>query len=234
MKVIAVIPARGGSKRILDKNIIDFMGKPMIAWTIEAAIKSNIFHRIILSTDSEKIADVGRSYGIEVPFLRQKNSDDYSPVSLATKNALEQSEEYFAEDYDVIIQLMPNTPLRDETDIINHYNNFISNNFDFQISSFKFGWMNPWWAFRLVNENQHDWMFSESLQKRSQDLEDLFCPTGAVWIAKVQQLKIHNTFYGPNFKFCELDLKSAVDIDNYNDLKFAKAMFLVKNNASNL
>lgn len=234
MKVIAVIPARGGSKRIPHKNIIDFMGKPMIAWTIEAAIKSNIFHRIILSTDSEKIADVGRSYGIEVPFLRQKNSDDYTPVSMATKNALEQSEEYFAEDYDVVVQLMANTPLRDETDIIDHYNNFVSNNFDFQISSFKFGWMNPWWAFKLIDENQHDWMFSENLQKRSQDLEDLFCPTGAVWIAKVKQLKIHNTFYGPNFKFYELDFKSAVDIDNYNDLEFAKSMFLVKNNTINL
>ena len=65
MKVIAIIPARGGSKRIPKKNIIDFMGKPMIAWTIEAAVKSKIFDKIIVSTDSEEIAKVGRDYGLE-------------------------------------------------------------------------------------------------------------------------------------------------------------------------
>ena len=68
MKKIAVIPARGGSKRIPQKNIVDFMGKPMMAWTIISAIESNIFDRIILSTDNDEYAEVGRKYGLEVSF----------------------------------------------------------------------------------------------------------------------------------------------------------------------
>ena len=84
MKKIAVIPARGGSKRIPKKNIIDFMGKPMMLWTIEAAQKSGLFDRIIVSTDDAEFAAVAKSYGCEVPFLRDTSADDITPVSVAT------------------------------------------------------------------------------------------------------------------------------------------------------
>jgi N-acylneuraminate cytidylyltransferase len=230
MKVIAIIPARGGSKRIPKKNIIDFMGKPMIAWTIEAAVKSKIFDKIIVSTDSEEIAKVGRDYGLEVPFLRQDKNDDISPVSEATIIAIKQAEEYYNESYDVVVQLMANAPLRGMNEIMEHYNHFIVNNRDFQISSFKFGWMNPWWAAKLNENNKPEWVFPEAITKRSQDLEDLYCPTGVIWIAKVNKLKDANTFYGSNYKFCEISWKSAVDIDDYDDLEFAKALFLLENN----
>ena len=116
-KIIAVIPARGGSKRIPFKNIIEFMGKPMIAWTIKAATESRIFDRVILSTDSQKIAKVGRNYGLDVPFLRKEKNDDFSPVSEATIAAIKQAEEYYNESYDIVIQLMANAPLRDYNDI---------------------------------------------------------------------------------------------------------------------
>jgi N-acylneuraminate cytidylyltransferase len=124
------------------------MGKPILSWTIDAARKSNIFDRIILSTDSEDIASVGREYGVDVPFLRTDKSDDISPVTEATIIAVEQAESYYNEKYYVVVQLMANAPLRNEVDIINHFNFFMDNDLDFQISSFKFGWMNPWWAFK--------------------------------------------------------------------------------------
>lgn len=228
MKIIAVIPARGGSKRIPKKNIIDFMGKPIIGWTIEAAKKSKIFDRIILSTDSEEIASVGREYGLDVPFLRSDKSDDISPVTEATIIAVEQAESYYNEKYDIVVQLMANAPLRNEVDIINHFNFFMDNDLDFQISSFKFGWMNPWWAFKQNHNGTPEWMLKEGVNKRSQDLEDLFCPTGVIWIAKVNKLMKSNSFYGLGYRFCEIDWKHAVDIDNYEDLEFAKALFMLK------
>jgi len=229
-KTIAIIPARGGSKRIPQKNIIDFMGMPMIVWTIKAALDSGIFDRVILSTDSEEIAAVGRKYGLEVPFLREEKNDDISPVSEATIIALKQAEEYYKESYDIVVQLMANAPLRKAIDIKRHYKAFIDNQRDFQISSFKFGWMNPWWAAKIDEDNTPQWMLPEGLMKRSQDLADLYCPTGVIWIASVNKLKESNTFYGDNYKFCEINWKSAVDIDDYEDLEFAKALFLLENN----
>lgn len=231
MKTIAIIPARGGSKRIPKKNIIDFMGKPIIAWTIEAAQESGIFDKIVLSTDSEEIATIGRAYGIEVPFLRFDKNDDISPVSEATIAAVLQAEEFFNEKYDIVVQLMANAPLRNEKDIREQYKNFVDYNRDFQISSFKFGWMNPWWSFKVNLDGTFEWMLPEGVSKRSQDLDILFCPTGVVWIAKVDKLKESNSFYGPGYKFCEINWKSAVDIDNYDDLEFAKVLYLLKENS---
>ena len=189
MKVIAVIPARGGSKRIPQKNIIDFMGKPMIAWTIQAAYESKIFDRVVVSTDDDECATISKKYGCDVPFLRDTSSDDIAPVSMATIRALEQAERFYSEEYDIVIQLMPNTPLRTAKDIVQHFNNFLEKNNNFQISSFKFGWMNPWWSFRINENEKHEWMFPESFNKRSQDLPNLYCPTGAIWISKVNLLK---------------------------------------------
>lgn len=230
MKKIAVIPARGGSKRIPKKNIIDFMGKPLMAWTIEAAIQSNIFDRIILSTDDKEFAQVGEAYGIEVPFLRLDKVDDFSPVSEATISSVKQAERYFNEKYDVVVQLMANTPLRKASCIINHINKFFELSRDFQISAFQFGWMNPWWAAKIDKGGSPEWVLPDGFKKRSQDLPKLFCPTGAIWIAKVADLIESNTFYGINFKFCELDWVYSVDIDDYDDLEFAKAIYILKNN----
>lgn len=225
IKILAVIPARGGSKRIPNKNIIDFMGKPLIAWTIEAAQKCNLFDRIVISTDSFTIAEVASNYNLDVPFLRNDKSDDVSTVTEATLVAINQTETYFNEKYDIVVQLMANTPLRDENDIKEHLDKFLKSKNSFQISSFKFGWMNPWWAFKINLNGSHEWMLKEGMGKRSQDLEELFCPTGAIWISKVEALKKANTFYGPDYKFCEINWKHAVDIDNFDDLDFAKAVF---------
>lgn len=148
-QAIAIIPARGGSKRLPSKNIISFLGIPMIARTIKAAKDSNLFDRIIVSTDDEKIAEVSREYDAEVPFLRTEKADDHSPVSQATLFALMQAEKHFAENYEIVVQLMANCPLRDSGDIVNAYNNFAASKADFQISCFTGGFMNPWWAATL-------------------------------------------------------------------------------------
>ena len=223
-KLIAVIPARGGSKRIKGKNIIDFNGVPMISKTIEAAQKTEIFDRIIVSTDDSSIAAVAEKYGVKVPFLRSDKSDDFSSVSEATIHAVYQAEEFWGEEYTYVIQLMANCPLRNESDIKCAWNNFIKNDIEFQISCFKYGWMNPWWAMKLKEDGTPEPLYQEALKKRSQDLEDLYCPTGAIWIARVDALKKAGTFYGPNYKMFPIGMRSSIDIDDMGDLQLARAM----------
>jgi CMP-N-acetylneuraminic acid synthetase len=224
-KNIAIIPARGGSKRIPGKNVIDFLGKPMIAWTIEAALASDCFDRILVSTDDQEIAEVAIKHGAEVPFLRGSHADDYSPVSDATAAALQQAIDYWEEDYHLVVQLMANCPLRSAFDIGHAVEQFSNSDREFQISCFKYGWMNPWWAAKLDSKGHPERLFPEAAEKRSQDLPELYCPTGAIWIAKANKLLEHKTYYGPRFVFEPISWVSAVDIDDYDDLLFAKSVF---------
>ena len=194
----------------------------MIAWTIIAALKSKIFNRVVVSTDDIKIAQIEKKYGAEVPFLRKKFNDDFSPISKATISALRNITKYWNEEYDYVVQLMANCPLRDEKDIKRSFNKFINKKRKFQISCFKFGWMNPWWSFKLDKKKGVEALFPKQLKKRSQDLPDLYCPTGAIWIAKTRDLIRNKTFYGKGYCFEEINWINAIDIDDHQDLEFAK------------
>lgn len=218
---IAIIPARGGSKRIPRKNIIDFDGKPMIAWTIQAAIESKLYSKVLVSTDCEEIARISKKYGADVPFLRQGFSDDITPVSEATCDALTQSEIFWGQKFDTITQLMANCPLRKAEDIIRFHNEFTVRDTSFLLSCFKFGWMNPWWAFKLDALNHHNFLFPEVTKSRSQDLDELYCPTGSIWMANSEAFKKARSFYGPNQQFYPINWVAAVDIDDEHDLDMA-------------
>ena len=222
-KVIAVIPARGGSKRIPKKNIIEICGKPMLAWTIEAALQSKYIDEVLLSTDDKEIAEVGLKFGAKVPFLRDANADDHSPISLATIRALSQWEDGGHGRPEIVVQLMANCPIRDSEDIDAAIENFVSEGIQFQISCFKYGWMNPWWAHKLDLKGKATPVFENKERiKRSQDQPDLFCPTGAIWIAKKDSLIKANSFYGPGYSFYPMNWIKAIDIDEYEDLEMAK------------
>jgi len=226
-KTIAVIPARGGSKRIPRKNMINFDGRPMIAWTIDAACGSGLFDRVVVSTDDPEIADVSRAHGAEVPFMRDQHADDHATVSAATVRAVEQAEETFGETYDTVCQLMANCPLRGADDIRAHMTAFQGRSAHFQISCFKFGWMNPWWAVKLGDGGRPEALFPNARESRSQDLGDLYCPTGAIWIAHTAALKDAGTFYGEGIVYEPMNWRNAVDIDDNDDLDMARAIHLV-------
>lgn len=225
---IAIIPARGGSKRIPRKNIIDFQGLPMIAWTIRAAIGSGAFAHVIVSTEDEEIAAVSRAHGAEAPFLRDSHYDDVSTVSQATVAALAQAKRHYGEPFDIVVQLMANCPLRDSDDIRAGLKSFEAAGSEFQLSCFRFGWMNPWWALTLDASGQGAWAFPEASGVRSQDLPPLYCPTGAIWIARTEALRAAQTFYGPGHRFQPVSWIAAVDIDDEEDLAFARAAFAIK------
>lgn len=227
-KSVAILCARGGSKRIHKKNIINFYGKPLLAWSIEAALKANVFDKVIVSTDDHEIAEIAIKYGAEVPFMRENHSDDFSPISLVVCDALNILKNNFGLEYQFVAQIMPNCPIRNSHDINASYKNFIANDNDFQISCFEYGWMNPWWAFKIDENNTPKPLFENGIKSRSQDLERLYCPTGAIWLAKTSKLLEHKNFYGPSYRLFPISWQSAVDIDNYEDLEMAKAVYLLK------
>lgn len=201
-----------------------FNGKPMITWTIEAALESGMFSKVLVSTDDDEIRQVSIEAGAEVPFLRQLAYDDHATSSEATLAALYQAEQHWGDTYTSVTQLMANCPLRHSADIQDAVFHFEQANAPAQISCFKFGWMNPWWAVQLSPEGKPTYAFPEIRQTRSQDLPSLYCPTGAIWIANTYTLKKHRTFYSPEHILYPMHYVSAVDIDDQDDLLMAQAL----------
>ena len=222
---LAVIPARCGSKRIPGKNIRPLAGKPMIAYTITAALESGLFERVVVSTDSLEIAEVAQQYNAEVPFLRDKNlSDDFTPVSLVTADALRRLDpdgKYF----DSVAQLMPNCPLRNAEDVIDSHLQFERNSVESQISVVRYGWQNPWWAMRRNDRGELEPLFREQISSRSQDQPELFCPTGAIWWTRAETLRRTQTFHLENRTGWEIPWERAIDIDTFEDLALAEVIF---------
>lgn len=223
-KNLAVIPCRGGSKRVPKKNIRHLHGRPAVAYTIEAALMSGLFQSVIVSTDSEEIVEVARACGAEVPFIRESSlADDYTPVSAVTLDALNRLDSQ-AGIYRNVCQLMANCPLRTAKDIVDSYAQFIETGADSQMSVTEYGWLNPWWAMTSDDQNKLIPLFKERMGTRSQDLPNLFCPTGAIWWAKTDVLRQHGTFYAPDYRGWQIPWQRAVDIDTEDDWKMAEVL----------
>lgn len=224
-KRLAVIPARGGSKRIPKKNILSVGGIPMVVYTINAALESDLFYRVLVSTDDEEIAEVAKSFGASVPFMRTSHADDFAPVSDVSVDAVLRLTNEFNEEFDTVVQLMANCPLRNAEDIRKACSYFDNNDHKFQISCFKYGWMNPWWAHELDSDFHPKPIFPDSMRfRRSQDQPDLYCPTGAIWLADRDALIKEKTFYGSDYRFFPVSWINALDIDDYEDLQMLEAL----------
>jgi pseudaminic acid cytidylyltransferase len=221
---IAILPARGGSKRIPGKNVRPMLGKPLIQYSIEAAMQSELFARIVVSTDSAAIGEVAAAAGAEVPFLRDASlADDHTPVSAATVDVLQRLDPAGAVFTDVC-QLMPNCPLRTAADIADSYRQFLKTNSASQISVTRYGWQNPWWAMRRDGKFLLSPLFAAKHAARSQDLPELFCPTGAIWWAKAAVLRREGTFHiGPRTGW-EIPWERGVDIDTADDWELAETI----------
>lgn len=221
---IAVIPARIGSKRVPRKNMKPLNGRPLISYTIDAALRSGIFKKVIVSTDSPELADVARSYGAEVPFLRDRSlADDYTPVSEVTIDVLQRLDPD-GEIFPHVCQLMPNCPLRTDGDILDSHGQFMSTKTESQISVVRYGWQNPWWAMRRVEDYTLDPVFKEYITQRSQDLPELFCPTGAVWWARAGFLRREGSFHAPGRTGWEIPWRRGLDIDTDDDWTMAEVL----------
>jgi pseudaminic acid cytidylyltransferase len=222
---ISILPARGGSKRIPKKNIRPMSGNPLISYTIEAAIQSRLFERVVVSTDSPEIAEVALKYGAEVPFLRDASlADDHTPVSAATVDMLRRLDPS-GDNFSYVCQLMPNCPLRTTADIVDSYRQFIETRADSQLSVVRYGWQNPWWAMRRNEKFELDPLFRDQISSRSQDLPELYCPTGAVWWAKADVLRREGTYHISSRTGWEIPWERGLDIDTTDDWDLAEVMF---------
>ncbi|XMD86329.1 oxidoreductase, Gfo/Idh/MocA family [Campylobacter lari] len=228
---ICIIGCRGGSKGVKNKNIRDVAGKPLIAYTIEQALKSRLFKHVVLSTDSQEIADIGKKWGADVFFLRDSHMASDSAGKLQViQDAVKKSEDYYQERYDIVVDLDVTSPLREVSDIINAYEQFIKDENDILISASP-SRKNPY--FNMVeieqNGNKNTVVLSKKLSSsilRRQDAPQCYDMNASIYIWKKEILLNSNTLFTDNTGLYVMPEERSVDIDTELDLKFVE--FLLK------
>lgn len=228
MKSIAIIPARSGSKGLKDKNIKLLNGKPLMAYSIEAAIESKKFDKVFVSTDSEKYAAIGREYGADVSFLR---SEEMSSDTAGTWDAIREVISEFdkrGERFDVIMLLQPTSPLRDAEDIINSFDLMKEKNAE-SIESVTEMEHSPLWSNILPENGSMDgFERAEVINCPRQQLPTYYRLNGAIYLLKREELYKKNMFAEGCFAYIMSKWKS-VDIDDSLDFEFAELLVKKKN-----
>ncbi len=223
-QVIAVIPARGSSQRIPNKALQLIEGKSLLSRAIETLRLSNIVDSIIVSTDSRDIADEALRHGVEVPHLRESFADHYSPVSKATTYTLGQYRQtYSIQNNAVIVQVMPNCPFVSPATILDFVTRFGENPFMCSLlSCVKVDPINRF-IFELNPQGEPSYMMEGvEFRKRTQDFSDLFTPSGAIWVSRMNTLISTSDFYAPGFRFKEIAFWEGFDIDTPDQLQLAR------------
>ena len=227
MNILAIIPARGGSKGLPRKNIKPLLGKPLIAWTIEQAENSKYINKVIVSTDDEEIAKISKEFGAEVPFLRPEElARDDSPTIDAIMHAInwfEKREEFF----NIIVLLQPTSPLRTTNDIDKAIELFLNDKNALSLVSVKENEHPPFWSFKIENNLINPLFGDEYLKKRRQELPKSYMPNGAIYISCVDVLKEYKSFYTPKTISYIMSSERSIDIDNEFD--FSLVEFVLRN-----
>lgn len=217
MKKIAIIPARAGSKGLKDKNIIDLCGKPLIAYTIEAAMQSGEFERVIVSTDSLKYAEISKQYGAEVIMRGEELSNDTATTYMVIKDLLKRIEEQ----YDYFVLLQPTSPFRNK----NHIQEACKL-FEEKISAYDF--------LVSMKEAEHTSLLVKPIEEdgslkhfdadfanyRRQSYKD-YSPNGAIFIGKDEAYIKRKHFFGEKSLAYIMNAEDSVDIDHLLDYQFA-------------
>ena len=222
--IIAVIPARGGSKRIPKKNIKLFSGKPIIAWSIEAALKAEIFDNIIVSTDDEEIANIALKCGASVPFIRPANlSDDFVGTNSVVKHAIEflkSGDQYV----DYACCIYATAPFIRPSYIKEGLNAIIDQKtkFAFSVTTFPFPVQR---ALRINRSSIVEPIWPEFILNRSQDLEEAFHDAGQFYWGKAEAFLDEDDIYASNSYPIKLPRYLTQDIDTEDDWIQAELMF---------
>ena len=216
-KNLAIIPARGNSRRIPRKNIRHFLGKPIVAYSIEAAFESGIFEKVMVSTDDLEIAAVAKEYGAEVPFWRSaKNSDDFASTADVIEEVFESYREK-GEEFDRFCCLYPTAPfvsskrLKEGYDLLEKFDSVIP------IVSFSYP---VWRSFRLTESNTIGYKWPEFEKSRSQDLEKLYHDAGQWYWMKTSVF--NKSLLTKNTGSVILSDLEVQDIDTEEDWKVAE------------
>lgn len=219
MKIVAIIPARGGSKGLPKKNIIHLLGKPLIAWTIESSLKSKYISKTIVSSDDDDILSISATYGAEVIKRPQELSLDVT----ASEPVIEHVLNNIKEEYDYFILLQPTSPLRDENDIDGAFDFMFANDASSLISTMKID--NK--ILKSFIENKDGYLEGAVNNSypflRRQDLPDVYLPNGAIYIFSVKEFLANKKILNHRTLGFQMNEDKSLDVDTYLDLKLCEA-----------
>ena len=223
MSVIAIITARGGSKRIPRKNIKEFCGKPIIAYSIEAAISSGIFDEVMVSTDDEEIAGIAQKYGAEVPFYRSaEKADDHAPTIEVIKEVLGEYKK-LGEEFDYACCIYPTAPFITAEKLKKAFETLKDSGKDALVPVVKFSFP-PQRCFVIEDESlKYKWPENEFA--RSQDLEPFYHDAGQFYFQKTKTLLEGNSLVPANTAPFIVDDMEVQDIDTFDDWNIAEIKY---------
>ena len=228
MRVLAIIPARGGSKGVPGKNIKLLSGKPLIEYTTEVVLQSKLLTKVVVSSNDDKIIEVAKNTGVEVPFKRPSNlSEDETPTLPVIKHALAYYKN-IGEEFDAICLLQVTSPFRTVDFLDNALQKFINEGADSLISVQKVPHeYNPHWTFELNEEGNLKIATGEDIIiSRRQDLPTTYHRDGSIYITKTSVILEKNSLYGNTIAYIESKEKNFVNIDTLRD--WGKAEEIIK------
>lgn len=222
MKSVAIILARGGSKRLPDKNIIEFHGKPMLAWSIGAAMEANCFEEIYISTDSQKIFDIAIKFGATSGELRPPRlSDDFT----SSTEVMRYEASRISGKTDSICFIYGSSPMIKSKSLLSAYNILKDNveiNFSFPVTQFPHP---PQRGFLISNKGQFKPIPNESYKKRTQDLEVIYHDAGQFYFGRRKSFIDKEEIFDKGSFCIEIPKHQCCDIDDAEDLMIAKSLF---------
>lgn len=228
-KILAFIPARSGSKRLPNKNIKSFAGKPLIAWTIEAALLANLNMDVVVSTDSSDIANIAETYGAEVPFLRPAElASDTAPTFSALAFTVTELAK-LGREYEYLVFLQPTSPLRQACHITEAFAMLQSAGVKSVVSVSEIPQPTEWTMILPSSGSMAEFIKTQLpfLSNRSQDLPKRYCLNGALACATMVDVMAHESFYfEPGIYAFVMEKKFAIDIDNLTDFEYAEFLKL--------
>ncbi|NDK55514.1 pseudaminic acid cytidylyltransferase [Pontibacter fetidus] len=228
MKSIAIIPARGGSKRIPRKNISNFLGKPIIAYSIELALKSGLFAEVMVSTDDEEIATIARQYGAKVPFMRSEaTADDFATTAAVLEEVLNNYKTE-GETFDFGCCIYPTAPLLKISTITEGFKLLTTNQFDTVFPVQKYSY--PIWRSLKLQDGKAKLNWPENLNSRSQDLPSAFHDAGQFYWFRVDKFMSQKALFTENSGAVTLEELEVQDIDNLTDWKLAELKYKLIHN----
>jgi CMP-N-acetylneuraminic acid synthetase len=215
MKIIAIIPARGGSKGIPRKNLVPIKGKPLLAYSIEAALEAHCFDLVLVSTDDEEIAGVARGLGAQVPFLR---SPELAGDKAKTVDAIIECLDRLEQTYDAVCLLQPTAPLRSVDDILQSIDVFLQEECDSLVSVCRLEEPHPYKLKSIDDGYVVPFIPGSGSEIPRQDLPPAYMLTGAIYIIKVDVLKAKKSFFGDKTVPYFMPEERSVNIDSVKDI----------------
>jgi CMP-N,N'-diacetyllegionaminic acid synthase len=233
--LMILIPARGGSKAIPKKNIVNLNGQPLLAWTSNVALSSNLSRHVILSTDSQEVASIGKSLGLSVPFLRPPEfaKDDTLQIEVI-KHALTEMKKLLNLNFDSVMLLQPTTPFRKKLTLLKAYESFINEKADTLITVSDISRMDQTTIYLSPKKLKSDLYLLHDLEEDisapqgtlRQDFRERWWRNGAIYIFNSSTLLDTNSLYGGKTIGLSTDLVESINIDTFSDFNLAKVIAL--------